>query len=58
MHQFFSQYVANQDTNGEAEGEYVPKKMAGVHVFKDASGNFGIVPKVINVEAVNALKKQ
>lgn len=45
-------------TDGDAEGEYLPKKMPGVHIFKDAAGNFGIVPKVINVEAVNALKKQ
>jgi hypothetical protein len=44
-------------TDGDGEGEYVPKKMAGVHIFREAAGNFEIVPKIINVEAVNALKK-
>lgn len=45
-------------TDGSGEDPYVPAKNKLVHVFKDASGNFGIVPKVINVEAVNALKKR
>lgn len=44
-------------TDGGGDADYLPKKMAGVHIFKDASGNFDVVPKVINVEAVNALKK-
>jgi hypothetical protein len=44
-------------TDGDGDGEYVPKKMPGVHIFKDAAGNFDIVPKIINIEAVNALKK-
>lgn len=44
-------------TDGGGDADYLPKKMAGVHIFKDASGNFEVVPKVINIEAVNALKK-
>jgi hypothetical protein len=45
-------------TDGDGEERYVPKKMPGLHIFKDAAGNFEIVPKIINVEAVNALKKR
>jgi hypothetical protein len=44
-------------TDGGGDSEYIPQKMPGVHIFKDASGNFDVVPKVINIEAVNALKK-
>lgn len=43
------------DTDGD--GAAVPEKMPGLHIFTKASGNYDIIPKVINVEAVNALKK-
>lgn len=44
-------------TDGGGDPDYQPKPMPGVHIFKDASGNFEIVPKIINTEAVRALKK-
>lgn len=43
------------DTDGN--GTAVPAKTPGLHIFTKASGNYAIIPKVINTEAVNALKK-
>lgn len=44
-------------TDGDGDEGYVPAKMNGVHLFKEASGNYSIIPRVIAREAVNALKK-
>jgi len=38
-------------------GSQVPGRIPGVHVFTDAKGQYDIIPKVINMEAVKALKK-
>jgi hypothetical protein len=44
-------------TDSYGGDEYTPGKITGVHVYKDASGHWDVVPKVINGEAVRALKK-
>lgn len=40
-----------------SRAEYVPGKIPGVSVYDGAAGNFSVIPKVINREAVLALKK-
>jgi hypothetical protein len=44
-------------TDGGDDSDYYPAKMNGVHVYKEAAGHWDVVPKIINVEAVRALKK-
>jgi hypothetical protein len=44
-------------TDGDGDAEYTPYGIKGVHVYKDAAGHFDVIPKVINGEAVRALKK-
>jgi hypothetical protein len=38
-------------------GYHIPERIPGVHVFTGTAGQFDIIPKVINTEAVKALKK-
>ena len=44
-------------TDGGDDARYYPAKINGVHVYKEAAGHWDVVPKVINTEAVRALKK-
>jgi hypothetical protein len=44
-------------TDGDGQEPYIPVHMPGVHVFTKASGNYDVIPSVINHEAVNALKQ-
>lgn len=43
-------------TDGDYDG-YLPGRNPGVHVFREAAGNYGVIPKMICGEAVYALKK-
>jgi hypothetical protein len=43
------------DTDGY--GNYLPRKMPGLHIFDKASGNYDSIPSVICHEAVTALTK-
>ena len=44
-------------TDGGDDPDYYPGKINGVHVYREAAGHWDVVPKVINTEAVRALKK-
>lgn len=43
-------------TDGEGDDQYVPH-VKGVHVFRKASGQYDVIPRVIADQAVEALKK-
>jgi hypothetical protein len=44
-------------TDSAGDPDYYPGKITGVHVYKEAAGHWDVVPKMINTEAVRALKK-
>jgi hypothetical protein len=44
-------------TDGDGDSSEVPGRITGVHVYREAAGNWDVIPRVINREAVRALKK-
>jgi hypothetical protein len=44
-------------TAGDGGSSEAPGRITGVHVYREAAGNWDVIPRVINREAVRALKK-